>query len=519
VRASMIRLIIDGKTAEVPPGSSVLDAAEALGIRVPALCREPGREPLSNCMVCLVKDASAGRLVPACACPAGEGMVVETGGEAADARREAVEFLLSEHAGDCEGLCRRACPARLDMPRAIRRIREGDLAGALAAVREEIALPASIALSCTAPCEKACRRSRHDGAVSVRLLHRIVGEAGLAPGAASPRPGPPTGRRVAVAGAGPAGLSAAFFLRLAGHACTVFDEGAEPGGELRRGTPEAVLPRRILDAEIGAIRDLGAEFRMGTRIGRDLGIDGLRKGFDAVVLAVGAAPTDALAELGAPAEGAAAGATALPGVFSAGGGAPRSRFPARSAGEGKAAARAADRFVLGRGPGAPGRRFDSRLGPLLDGEMEEFLKEADPAPRVEPAAGPAAGFSADEARREALRCLRCDCRKKDDCRLREIAEQTGAGWSDEGEGRRRFERDLGHRGIVFEPGKCILCGICVRIAREAGEPLGFAFLERGFRTRVGVPFDEPLSEGLMSSAAACARACPTGALALRDAAR
>jgi ferredoxin len=389
-------------------------------------------------------------------------------------------------------------------------------------VREEIALPASIARACSAPCEKACRRARHDAAVSVRLLHRIAGEAGLAAGIAPPARKPASGKRTAVVGAGPAGLAAAYFLLLEGHACSILDDREEPGGGLRHGVPEEVLPRAVLDAEIGAIRALGAEFRMKTRLGRDLRLDDLLRTFDAAVLAVGETGPTAAAALGLAhsdrglSVDAASGMTPIPGVFAAGAAVRPGRLAARSAGEGKAVAASVNLFLREGRPAVPARRFDSRLGPLLDGEMGECLGEADPGPRCEPAGGPAAGYTESEARREAGRCLLCDCRKKEDCRLRRIAEETGAhARRAEGAERRRFQRDLSHPELVYEPGKCVLCGICVRTAREAGEPLGLAFTGRGFRTRVSVPFDEPLSKGLEISATACARACPTGALAMR----
>jgi ferredoxin len=513
------RLTIDGVPVEVAPGATVFDAAEAAGVRLPALCRERGKEALGSCMACLVKDVRAGRLVPACSCPARDGMEVETGGEARDARRDSVEFLLSEHAGDCEAPCRRACPAGLDAPALVRRLREGDLPGALEVVRARVALPASVALACPAPCEKSCRRARLDGAVPVRLLHRLAGEAGLAPGAALPPAAPPSGKRVAVAGAGPAGLAAARFLLLSGHACTVFEERAEPGGGLRAGVPADVLPRRVLDAEIGAIRALGAEFRTGARLGRDVRLEDLRTTSHAVVLAVGEAGTAGVPG-GEGGRGVAAdpatGMTLVSGVFAAGAAVRPGRIAARSSGDARDLAESVDRFLRGGPAALPARRFDMRLGPLGEGEMEEFLKEADPALRAEPSDGEARGLSPDEARREARRCLRCDCRKKDACLLRRAAEETGAeGRRPGGAERRRFERDLGHPGLVHEPGKCVLCGICVRTAREAGEPLGLAFLGRGFRTRVGVPFGEPLSRGLERCAEEIARACPTGAFARR----
>jgi predicted molibdopterin-dependent oxidoreductase YjgC len=134
-----------------------------------------------------------------------------------------------------------------------------------------------------------------------------------------------------------------------------------------------------------------------------------------------------------------------------------------------------------------------------------------------PAAGEGGGFARDEAVRESGRCLRCDCRKADACLLRRYAERYGVGrGAARGEERRRVTLDCSHPQIVFEPAKCIVCGRCVEIARQAGERPGLAFLGRGADVTVGVPFGEELARALARCAAACAEACPTAALALRD---
>jgi predicted molibdopterin-dependent oxidoreductase YjgC len=165
----------------------------------------------------------------------------------------------------------------------------------------------------------------------------------------------------------------------------------------------------------------------------------------------------------------------------------------------------------------PRRRFSVHIGQVSAEEMAIFLKEASDRPRVEPSGGPGAGLSSAEAAAEAARCLHCDCRKPESCRLRRLAEslQAKAGRY-KGQERRRFVQDRA-AGVVYESGKCIDCGICIRIAAAAREPLGLAFVGRGFNVRVGVPFSRALEEGLRRCAAECAAACPTGALALADA--
>ena len=126
------------------------------------------------------------------------------------------------------------------------------------------------------------------------------------------------------------------------------------------------------------------------------------------------------------------------------------------------------------------------------------------------------GLPDETAAREAHRCMSCGCRKADCCRLRSLATDydvdvyrfTGA--------RRRFSQDISHPEIIYEPGKCISCDACVRIAAAAGEPLGLSMVGRGFDVTVAVPFGRPLSEGLTKVARRCAEVCPSGALALQE---
>jgi ferredoxin len=146
-------------------------------------------------------------------------------------------------------------------------------------------------------------------------------------------------------------------------------------------------------------------------------------------------------------------------------------------------------------------------------EKGEMLKGANPDPRTEPAAAEL-GYTAQEAVAAAARCLHCDCRKADTCLLRRYAvEYDGDQKRYRGKDRVSFERITQHADVIYEPGKCIKCGICVRITEAAGEPLGLTFIGRGFSMRVAVPFEESMAKGLQEVAAKCVAACPTGALA------
>jgi predicted molibdopterin-dependent oxidoreductase YjgC len=171
--------------------------------------------------------------------------------------------------------------------------------------------------------------------------------------------------------------------------------------------------------------------------------------------------------------------------------------------------------LLGEDLTGPEKPFNSRMGKLIEGEMPVFLDSASSAVRQEPF-GATTALTDEEARLESQRCLRCDCRKPDACLLRQYAHAYGAKQTRYKADRRPFVQETQHPDVIYEPGKCIDCGICITTASRAGEPLGLTFVGRGFDVRVAVPFDATLAEGLRVAAAECVAACPTGALAFKD---
>ncbi len=518
----MPTLTIDGQQVEAPEGATILEAARLAGVDIPTLCYREGLPAQTSCMVCVVRIDGAERLRPSCATPVREGMVVETASEEVlHARRMALELILSDHLGDCLGPCELACPAGMDIPRMIRQIIAGDLAGAAETVLTRIPLPAVLGRICPAPCEAACRRGSHDDPVAICLLKRWVGDRNLAREAWRPQPAPASGRRVAIVGAGPAGLSAAYYLRLLGHEVMLIDERNAPGGGLRE-VAASSLPRTVLEDEAARVLGLGVELRLEMRLGGDVTLEELRAQYDAVLLAIGEADEAVAQALGVPwaRRGLEADrgthASPLAGVFVAGSAQSPSRLAVRAVAGGRQAALAIDQFVRGEEVAPEGQPFNVNLGKLLPQEAARMAADASSNPRLAPSAYEGAGFNDEEAVREGLRCLHCDCRGLATCRLRALGEEFEASTRTWPGDRRMFRRDATHPAIIFEPGKCIACGLCVEVARGHEEELGLTFIGRGFDVRTAVPFGATLAEGLRRAAVECAEVCPTGAIVLRD---
>ncbi len=182
--------------------------------------------------------------------------------------------------------CVSGCPAEVDIPGYIALIGEGRYKDAIRLIRKDNPFPAVCAFICEHPCENHCRRTMVDAAVNIRGLKRFaVDHAGDVP---APPCAPKTGKRVAVIGGGPSGLSAAYYLSLMGHAVTVFEKRNKLGGMLRYGIPSYRLPRERLEEEIGVILSTGIQVKANTEIGDEKDIDELRRQFDAVYISIGA---------------------------------------------------------------------------------------------------------------------------------------------------------------------------------------------------------------------------------------
>lgn len=294
-RATVV-LRIDDRDVVGYEGQTILRAAQGAGIEIPTLCSDERLEAFGGCRMCLVEIVGCDKLLPSCTTAVAPGMVVRTNTERLKAIRRAIlELLLSDHNAYCQPPCQINCPTHIDIPRYLEQIVLGDFREAARIVKEVLPFPYALGLVCPRPCENVCRRKLVETEISICQCHGYAGETVLDDPPVPWPQEPPTGKRVAVVGAGPAGLSAAYYLALKGHDVTVFEALPKPGGMMRYGIPEYRLPKAMLDKEMDAIWRLGVELRCNAALGRDYTIDDLfSQGFDAVFLGIGAHKSNAL---------------------------------------------------------------------------------------------------------------------------------------------------------------------------------------------------------------------------------
>ena len=552
-------ITIDGARTEVAPDETILSAARSLGLDIPTLCHLEKCGPLNSCLVCLVKVN--GKLVPSCGTKVQPGMVIESETEEVhEARRTALELLFSDHVGDCLSPCNRLCPLGLNIPVMIRQIQGGKLEEATTTVRESLPLAGVLGRLCHHPCEQGCRRGNWDDPAAIRDMelfltdwesHRSHSEdkgtyapsatgsesrlqAASAPdrlktglqtklpdglsgtaSTAKKSASRPSGKSVVIVGAGPTGLSAAYYLRRSGHAVTVVDRHDRPGGTLRS-VPEEQLPAVVLASEANQLCKAGVEFKLGVDLGEHVTIDGLSRGFDAILLTIGDVAGQS-EKLGLSLAGNHLKAdpntcqTPIQKVFAAGAAVKPVKQLVRAMGEGRSAAECVHRFLTGQTVRKPEKVFSSVMGRLEVGELRRFLATANPGGCVTPC-DRCAGLNPKEAAIEASRCLHCDCRSSGNCLLQHYAKVYGAEANRFRTERKEFQQQAQPGGVIFEPGKCILCGICVKLTEMAREPLGLTFIGRGFDVKIGAPLNHSIQQGLQKVADECIRHCPTGAL-------
>ncbi len=518
----MVQLWIDNTSVEVADGTTILAAARQLSIDIPALCHLDGHASNNSCMCCLVRVDGANNVVPACGTKVRAGMRVESETtEIHELRRTGLELLLADHAGDCHAPCEHTCPARMDIPDMLHYVAAGDYRTAIEVVKRDIALPAILGRVCPDVCEAACRRGQHDSPAAICQIKQFVADRDLESETPyRPVVAPPSGKRVAIVGGGPTGLTAAYHLTQFGHECTLIEQHDEIGGRLRQEFSDAELPRDVLNAETEITLAQTAERRLSQQLGEHIALDALVAEFDAVLLATGRGKPVWLESAGIRTTAGGIGVdghtrmTSRNGVFAAGNAVRTYKLVVQSVAEGKLAAQCINAWL--RELPMPDRHqaYETRLTRLTTGEMCDFCAGYPDTPRV-PDRTIAKNLTADQARQEAERCLECDCPALDSCRLHYYAALYQCDARRFHGSDRRFEGRIVDGHVALEPGKCILCGICIQLAREAGDATGLAFLGRSVGMRIGPPPGITLSQALGSAARASAKACPTGAIVMK----
>ena len=665
---------------KVPAGSTILEAARKAGFSIPTLCNAEGLEPFTSCFVCAVKvEGGRGNLVPSCATKVRDGMSVTVESDEINATRKmCINLLVSDHCGDCLPPCETTCPASIDIKGFLKLIAERKPEEAAVLIREKAPFPGSLGRICPRPCEAECRRTRVEDPVSICFMKRFASDEELKKYGSPqfPEKAASSGKKVAVIGAGPSGMTAAYFLNQQGHDVTVFEKNSKSGGMLRYGIPFYRLPDSALAAEMDAVERAGVAVKYNTEIGKDIKVTELERDYDALMIAIGAQGAssmrvegedlegvysgieylgqvadgvypevgskvvvvgggntaidasrtalrsgadvtilyrrtraempandfeieDALEEgvkidflnapvgirrengklfvscikmeLGepdasgrrrpVPVEGSeyeieassvisAIGQRVLPeavaelgieitkwgtvvtdektfmttreGIFSAGDCQTGADIAVRAVGNGRKAAVSIDQYLKGEEVKGEKILFNSQMGPL-DKVHESLFEGVESAERIKmPVIDNKVrvssfdeietGFAYEAAVKEAERCLKCGCDKIEDCRLREYATEYNADQSLFGGDRRGYTQDTSRADIKMETGKCISCGSCVRACAEIKGLDVLSFVNRGFKTRMTVPFGRSLVESSCDGCGECVKVCPTAAI-------
>jgi predicted molibdopterin-dependent oxidoreductase YjgC len=167
----ILHIKIDDKTADVSRGTTVLEAARVLGIHIPTLCHLPGREPYASCMLCVVLNCKSGQLFPSCSYEVTDGMEIDTRGELVlNARKRALELLLSDHVGECEAPCQIACPSGINIPKVFTALQQNQWQRAYEVIMESCDEESLPCLECEGVCARVCRRRKFDEPLNIRGL-------------------------------------------------------------------------------------------------------------------------------------------------------------------------------------------------------------------------------------------------------------------------------------------------------------------------------------------------------------
>lgn len=285
-----VNVILNGKLTQAIKGEFILQLARREGIEIPTLCHDERLEPYSSCYLCVVEIEGMRGLQPSCSTKVNEGMKIHTDNEKVNkSRKGALDLLLSNHYADCAAPCKLRCPAGVDVQGYIAMTNKGMYREAVEIIKKTNPLPAICGRVCVRPCEVACRRNLVEGVgVGIDYIKRYASDIDLnSDNKFRPEIKSPTGKRVAVIGAGPGGLTSAYYLAIEGHEVEVFEASPHAGGMLRYGIPPYRLPNEIIDAEVNNITELGPVIHYNKKLGENVIYADLKYNFDSVILTIG----------------------------------------------------------------------------------------------------------------------------------------------------------------------------------------------------------------------------------------
>lgn len=286
-----IKVTVNNREIEVYENLTILQALLQEGIHIPHLCYDIRLERSNgNCGLCVVELGPNGeRDVKACQTPIKEGMIICTNSpKLENYRKVRLEQLLSDHNADCVAPCVMTCPANVDIQSYLRQVGNGNYEVAVQVIKDSNPFPVVCGRVCPHPCEAQCRRNLVDKPVAINNVKRFAADWDMAQEQPwIPEKKPATGKKIAIVGAGPSGLSAAYYSAINGHDVTVFERQPHAGGMMRYGIPEYRLPKATLDKEIDIMKKLGVKIMTGKALGTHILLEDLHKDFDTVYLAIG----------------------------------------------------------------------------------------------------------------------------------------------------------------------------------------------------------------------------------------
>jgi len=285
-----MKISINGMEITAQESITILEAAERAEIYIPTLCHVRGKNGENPCGLCVVEVEGNETPVRACDTKILDGMRITTDSETLkELRSDRLAILAETHFGDCKAPCNLTCPGQINVQGYIAHVAKGQYEEALRLVMERNPFPFSVGRVCPRFCETKCRRVLVEEPIAINHLKRFVADWCMANNIDLRIPrDPSTGKKVAVVGGGPSGLTGAYFLARKGHEVTVYEAESKLGGMLRYGFPEFKIPKAVLDYEIKTLLQLGINVEPGRKWGVDYTLQDLKdKGFDAILLAIG----------------------------------------------------------------------------------------------------------------------------------------------------------------------------------------------------------------------------------------